>query len=186
MNKSDLNQTPALKIRHATVDDARLLAEIGAETFYDAYAPDLPADELSAFVATTFSPQLQAAELADPSTFFLIAEIGPATVGYAKLQEARPSAAPAGAHVLMIPRIYLRQEWIGQGLGSALMKACLAEAARRGHDTICLEVWEDNARARAFYQKWGFEQVGAIAFQFGAKTQTDLVLCRKVSGRPER
>ena len=181
MSKSDLNQkTPSLKIRRATTDDALLLAEIGAETFYDAYASDLPADALSAFVANTFSKERQAAELADPSTLFLIAEIGTETVGYAMLQEAPPPAALNGTRVLKIPRIYLRQAWLGRGLGSALMEACLAEAARRQHSTTCLEVWEDNERARAFYQNWGFEQVGTVDFQFGAETQIDLILCRKV------
>jgi hypothetical protein len=42
------------------------------------------------------------------------------------------------------------QAWIGRGVGSTLVKACLAGGARREYDTVCLAVWEENESARAF------------------------------------
>lgn len=162
--------------------DAPLLAALGAQTFYDAYVPLLPATELAAFVMETFSPELQAAELADPKSIFLILEVDGEVAGYAKLQEESLAPAGNGTQDLKVERIYLRQEWTGQGGGSALMAACLAEAADSGFDAIWLEVWEENARARAFYHKWGFEEVGSVTFAFGSQMQRDLVLRRPVNG----
>ena len=58
----------------------------------------------------------------------------------------------------------LRMRWIGvddnfrgQGIGSALCRACLTEANRKGHGIWC------NARlpALSLYQRLGFEQTGA-------------------------
>lgn len=181
MNDVSRNRATELTIRYATAADAPLLAALGAETFYDAYARALPAVELAAFVMATFSPELQAAELADAATIFLILEIDGVVAGYAKLQDEPLPSAEVGTRDLKVARIYLRQEWIGHGVGSTLMAACLAEAASGGFDTIWLEVWEENTRAQAFYRKWGFAEVGSVTFPFGNQMQTDLVLQRPVN-----
>ena len=61
------------------------------------------------------------------------------------------------------------------------MQACLDEAAKQGCDTIWLDVWEQNVRARAFYRKWDFVEVGTQFFQLGSDLQHDLILQRSVS-----
>jgi diamine N-acetyltransferase len=61
------------------------------------------------------------------------------------------------------------------------MQICLEEAQRRKHDVIWLGVWEQNARAIAFYQKFGFVPVGKQIFQLGDDPQHDLVM-QKVLG----
>jgi ribosomal protein S18 acetylase RimI-like enzyme len=45
---------------------------------------------------------------------------------------------------------------------------------------IWLDVWERNARAIAFYQKWGFAVVGTQTFQLGSDLQNDLLMQRAV------
>ena len=41
-------------------------------------------------------------------------------------------------------------------------------------------VWERNARAIAFYERWGFRIVGDHIFQLGADAQRDLIMERHV------
>jgi ribosomal protein S18 acetylase RimI-like enzyme len=77
-------------------------------------------------------------------------------------------------------RIYAGKARIGKGMGTALMRACLDEAASRGCDTIWLGVWERNERAQEFYRKWGFEEAGTQAFQLGAEMQTDRLMQKTV------
>ena len=62
------------------------------------------------------------------------------------------------------------------------MQRCLDEAAARGRRTVWLGVWEHNARAIAFYRRWGFTDVGSQPFQLGADLQTDRVMSRRVAG----
>lgn len=182
MIDQELNpQAPALTIRPATSQDALLLTELGARTFYEAYTHSLPAGQLAEFIPTIFSPELQAAELADPATSFFVAEIDGTAVGYVTLQDESVADANPGARNLKLARIYLSQDWTGRGIGSALMEASLAEAARLGFDTISLEVWERNERARAFYRKWGFVEAGSVTFRFGNEIQTDLVFRRSLA-----
>ena len=52
----------------------------------------------------------------------------------------------------------MRPERWGSGLGTALHDAALAAIRRRGHTRCQLEVLEENARARRFYERRGWRQ----------------------------
>jgi diamine N-acetyltransferase len=174
-----------IKIRHAESSDNVLLAEFGAQAFYDSFAADNTPEDMAAYLAASFSPEVQASEIADPSSVFLIAEIEGAIAGYARLKGGNVPAAVTGDHPVELMRIYAGKEWIGKGAGGALMSACLNEAERRGYDTIWLGVWERNLRAQAFYRKWGFVDAGAHTFQLGGDLQNDLVMQRAVKSSKE-
>jgi diamine N-acetyltransferase len=168
-------------IRYATAADNVLLAELGAQTFHNAFAGANKPENMAAYLASAFHPDKQAAELADPTTVFLIAEAAGTAVGYAQLQASEPRPEVTGTHPLELVRIYVRQNWIGQGIGAALTAACLQESQHREYDTLWLGVWEHNPRAIAFYRQWGFVEVGAHVFQLGDEAQTDLLMQRSVT-----
>jgi ribosomal protein S18 acetylase RimI-like enzyme len=172
---------PSIEIRRATAADNLLLAELGAQTFRDTFGPDNTPENMAAYLASSFSPLRQASELADPVSSFLIAEVEGATVGYARLKEGQPLEAVVGPRPIEIVRLYAVKEWIGRGVGAALMRACLDEARTRGCDVIWLDVWEHNLRARAFYRKWGFSEAGTQPFKLGDDMQTDLLMRRPVN-----
>ena len=169
-----------IKIRYANGGDNVLLAEFGAQAFYDSFAADNKPENMAAYLAAAFGPEKQAEEIADPASVFLIAEAGGEMVGYARLKESQPPASIAGRRPVELVRIYSSKAWIGKGVGAALMRACLDEAARRGYDAIWLGVWERNERAQEFYRKWGFEEAGTQAFQLGDEVQTDLLMQKTV------
>ncbi len=172
---------PLLHIRPARPSDNMLLAEVGAETFSGSFAAENTPEDMTAYLAESFGPEKQARELADPATRFLIVEEDGLTVGYAQLRLAKAPAAVAGRKPLEIVRFYARKPWIGTGIGAPLMQACLHEAEHAGCDMIWLDVWERNARAIAFYQKWGFVERGTQAFRLGEDLQRDLLMARAVS-----
>ena len=84
--------TSHVKIRYATPADNTLLAELGAQTFYETFAANNTPEDMAAYLAASFSPAKQAAELADPASTFLIAENDDATIGYARLKIGQPAA----------------------------------------------------------------------------------------------
>lgn len=168
-------------IRAAIPSDNILLAEMGRQTFFDSFAADNTPENMAAYLDGSFSPQKQAAELADPNTTFLIIEAEGEPVGYARLQLGRPlECTISGEHPIEIVRFYSVKSWIGKGVGPALMQACLRETQRRGCDSIWLDVWEQNSRAVAFYRKWGFEVIGSQAFRLGDELQNDLLMQRMI------
>lgn len=56
------------------------------------------------------------------------------------------------------------------------MAAAIAAARSRGATALWLGVWERNPRARAFYGKSGFTDVGSQTFLLGTDEQTDRVM----------
>jgi diamine N-acetyltransferase len=169
-----------LSVRYATVADRNLLTEAGWRLFEAAFAQHNRAEDIQTYLAEAFSPEIQAAELADPASVTFIVDIEGNFAGYARLKEGRPGVEIGGFRPVELVRIYAEREYIGRGIGSALMQASLEECARKGWDTIWLGVWEKNPRAIRFYEKWGFSVAGQQIFKLGEDLQTDLVMQRGV------
>ena len=167
-----------IAIRVATPGDASLLAELGHRTFRHAFSADNSESDMASYLATAFSDDIQARELADESSVFLIADVESSAVGYARLLFRPAPACVPGENPVEIARFYADSSWIGRGVGPALMAACLDIAARHGCDVVWLSTWQRNARAGAFYTKWGFRVVGEQEFVVGHDIQHDLVMAR--------
>lgn len=167
-------------IRRAIPEDAPLLTALAVRTFVETFGPDNTPDDMASYVSGAFAEAIQRAELADPRNTVLFAEREEQTVGYALLRDGEvPECVPPGDTV-EIARLYSVASAIGSGVGAALMTACLASASALGKRSVWLGVWERNARAIAFYERWGFRDVGSHAFQLGRDRQTDRVMLRPV------
>ena len=126
-------------IRPATASDARLLTRLSAVTMREAFGPPHnPAELVEEHIQSVFTLSQLEAELADNrSTFFLLENKPQTPVGYAKMRrQAPPRRMPepyrrAGT-AIEIKRIYLLNEYVGQGLGQLLMHHCLDWGANAG------------------------------------------------------
>jgi hypothetical protein len=92
-------------IRRATDNDAPLLAELGARTFSDTFAGQNTPEDMAAYLAASFGPELQRAELADPRNIFLIAEDEGVAIGYAHLRAGEPPACVSGSKPIELSRL---------------------------------------------------------------------------------
>jgi GNAT superfamily N-acetyltransferase len=173
-----MTKIPCLTIRRGTLHDAGLLSELGALTFSETFAADNTPEDLAAYIATSFNLAQQTAELQDPASTFLIAEVDGRAAGYAMLHEGQPEKGVEGANAIELVRLYVSREWLGRGIGEQLMRACVDEARQTGHETLWLGVWERNGRAQAFYRKWNFRAVGEHMFQLGSDMQRDILMER--------
>ena len=173
-------QSPAPNVRRASLEDAKLLAELGARTFDETFAKDNSPEDMAAYLADAFDVGRLTAELADPLFVYLIAEVEGSAAGYAKIRAGGASGEVGGDSPVELVRLYVSQEWLGRGVGHALMRRCIDEARGLGFRTIWLGVWERNRRAQAFYRKWDFQEVGEHIFQLGSDPQRDIVMRRAV------
>ena len=167
-------------IRLATTSDASLLADLGARTFYEAFAALIPDEDMAAYLAASFTSAGLAAQIADRLSLFLIAETDGVAVGYAHLCPTQPPACVDGPSPVQLVRLYVLKKRYGHGVGSSLMATCLSEASKRGYQTLWLSSWEINQRANSFYRRWGFEPVGNQDFVVGHDVQHDVILSRKI------
>lgn len=175
------NHKPLLFIRKANLDDASLLAEIGARAFQEAFGPQNNPDDMSAYLKASFSTEIQRSELAKPDSIFFIVERDNIPVGYARLYDCTPPDFIKSDHPLELVRIYTLQPWTGQGIGGLLMQQCIDFAISHGYDAIWLSVWTKNPRAIAFYQRWGFGITGTAPFQLGNDRQVDYIMVKRLS-----
>lgn len=170
----------SVTIRYGTTDDAEMLSELGAKTFYDTFAKGNTPENIDAYLKASFSPEIQSEELSMPDNIFLIAENENKPIGYAQLIMNSKEESLKGIKTMEIRRIYASQEYIGKGIGKELMSSSIEEAKQRGFDSIWLGVWEKNPRAIDFYQRWGFKEVGTHIFHVGDDPQRDFIMERRL------
>jgi ribosomal protein S18 acetylase RimI-like enzyme len=171
-------------IRTATPADAEPLAALAERTFRDTFADDNSHGDMDAYVRDAFSLDRVRAELADDANTFLLAVVdgGEPPDGYAKLRTGTTGPGVTGPDPVELQRLYVDRNAIGHGVGDALMRAVLDAARSAGHRTLWLGVWERNARAISFYERWRFETVGDHVFRLGSDHQKDLIMARAVPG----
>ena len=167
-------------IRQAVAEDATILTDLAYQTFWDAFAhhPKNAPDDLNHYMRQAFSIEQLTAELEDPKNSFLVAEIGGELAGYSKIVFDNIEPGVIAEKPVELARLYSHQKFLGQGVGQTLMDACIERARDAGCDVMWLGVWEFNPRAQAFYQKYGFREVGKHVFQLGSDPQTDLLMQR--------
>jgi diamine N-acetyltransferase len=168
-------------IRRATIADAAMIADLGARTFFATFAKENTPEDMRRYLETAFTVEEIAVELADPAIRFLVAEFDSKPAGYAQLYAGEAPSFVSREKPIELARLYAEQDFIGCGVGAALMQACLDEARGGGYKTIYLGVWERNERAQAFYHKWGFKKVGEQPFILGEDEQTDWVMERPLT-----
>ncbi|RBQ16587.1 ribosomal-protein-alanine N-acetyltransferase [Spongiactinospora rosea] len=139
---------------------------------------DLPAVleiERSTFPADAWSEGMLRGELDDqPRTrHYVVALVGGEIVGYAGL-----AAAGDQADVQTIAVTAAHQ---GTGVGGAMLRELLAEAARRGATSVFLEVRADNPQARGVYERYGFTELGVRRGYYDDGTDA-ITMMRKLHG----
>jgi ribosomal protein S18 acetylase RimI-like enzyme len=165
-----------IRYRAGTPEDAALMSKLGARTFTETFGHLYTPDNLAAFLANHAEEKWRA-ELADPALAVRIAEDGGEPAGFAKLG---PPSLPfeVSGPTAELRQLYVLGPWHGAGIGQALMEWALAEARARGAEQMFLSVFVDNHRARRFYARYGFEQVGTYAFMVGTHADEDLIMRR--------
>jgi ribosomal protein S18 acetylase RimI-like enzyme len=179
MNADDatLASTRGPVIEDAAAEDAPLLAELAARTFFESFAADNDPLDMARHLAASYTPEKHLAEIRNPAIDTLLMRIGGgAPVAYAQLRAGHVSAGVPAEGSVELWRFYVDKAWHGQGLAHILMEAAKTRARRRGASSLWLGVWERNARAQAFYRKHGFHKVGNHIFVVGSDPQTDDVL----------
>lgn len=79
----------------------------------------------------------------------------------------------------LVDGICVDPAWRGRGVGGALLAALCREGTARGYCSIRLDVVAENPRARALYERYGFQplhthRLGPIRYLFGFSAATTM------------
>lgn len=161
--------------------DAALLADLGSRTFYQAYHPFFPVDEMAAYLAKNFIPADIEAELATGTSWFFVLWQGDAPLGYTKLRSDRSHEVVAGRNALEMQRIYLLDEAKGKGAGKVLLVDSENFCKKQGYECMWLAVWQENKDAQAFYLRNGFANRGTAVFKWPNGETHDFVMVKEMA-----
>ncbi|PTW44344.1 acetyltransferase (GNAT) family protein [Sphingomonas faeni] len=169
------------RLRRAESGDAPALSLVASATFLDTYATVLTGADIVAHCTMKNSIATFETWLSDPATIVTLAEYEPghAPIGYTVLTAPDFPIEPGPADI-ELRRIYLLKQVQGTGLGAALMTRALEDAAAAGRTRVLLGVWDQNTRARAFYERQGYKVIGTRQFMVGTTLHDDPVYSRAV------
>ncbi|ANI78240.1 GNAT family N-acetyltransferase [Sphingobium sp. EP60837] len=165
--------------REAVPGDASALSLLGGATFITSFAHDHPGPALLAHIRTAHAESYYRAALDEPTQLLLIGEtpLG-APVGYAMLTPPDLPVPTTERDDVEIKRIYLLGPWQGGGRGDQLMDLLADHARQRGAERMLLAVYPQNDRARRFYARHGFHEIGETTFMVGDMPFRDLIYAR--------
>ena len=170
-------------VRQASVEDAAMLALVGAATFLDGFAGVLPGEAMVAHAARHHVAEVYAKSLKHPdvAAWLAVTANGGAPIGYAMLTPPDLPEETMLAGDVELKRIYALSRFHGTGVAQRLMDTALAEAAVRGARRVTLGVYAGNARALRFYERNGFRQIGTRQFTVGSLVCDDFVMGRPMA-----
>lgn len=152
---------------------------IFAETFGRLYDPV----EFKHFCDGVYRPGgTMSRDFADPSVDWRVAIVQGDPIGYAKLTPLRAPASHPRAGAMELQQIYVLSDWQGAGVAARLMEWGLATARAHGAPDIYLTVFDHNERAKRFYTRYGFAEVGRCTFQLGDRIDDDRIWRARLDG----
>ena len=163
-----------IRYRSCDLRDADTLDALFKESFCSTFAHLYRAEDLEAFLAQC-TREAWESELADERYSFQLAEVDGKPVGFAKLGPPSLPVETCG-RAIELRQLYLLHEWRGAGLAHALMNWAVEEARVRGAQEMFLTVYTDNHRARRFYERYGFQEVGPYKFMVGNQADEDIIM----------
>ena len=127
-------------LRPATHADEQLVADIILASMLASYARFLPAHRFQRILDMDRPGQV-------------------ARTDAARFTVAEANGTPAGILLRKgdyVDHLWVRPEFMGQGVGSALLAHAEERAAKDGFDRLTLDCFEKNKKALAFYRNKGF------------------------------
>jgi len=147
--------TTHIEIRRATASDVPVLALLGRVTY---------TQDLQAYCNKVFAIDYLQLELSDPKSLYWMAFVDGIPAGFSVLKVDSPSALIPDKKTCQLYKIYVLSDFTSMRIGKQLQEALLSAAKSSTCEEIWVSAYYKNARAIAFYEKNGFNQIGDETF----------------------
>ena len=162
------------------LSDAALLSKLQTETFTQAYRGVLSDDDINLYCEQNFSVAKASAILGSQQYLCKsIHHLGSIAGFYTISFQACPIELCEQSAELK--QIYILARSYGTGVGKCLFEDVILELRERHYSWVWLAVSDINYRARSFYQKLGFDELGnGPTFNVGSDQLSSTLLARQV------
>jgi ribosomal protein S18 acetylase RimI-like enzyme len=169
-----------IALRPAKAADALRLGVLATQVFLDTYAFTGITEDVATEVREAFSTEAFDRILSTASTFITVAVQDGALVGFSQTTVGTgQSLAPQGKQA-ELDRLYVQEPFTNQGVGSRLLRAHEALAAKHGATVLWLSPWVGNDRALRFYAKHSYEDYGLVFFYMGQHKVENRVYAKRL------
>src|SRR5258706_5036963 len=161
----------SITITPANVSHAATIATIGKKSFRRAFEHLFKCKEdLFEYLEHTYDPVKLARSLRNENNVYLLALIDGEPAGFVKIKKISLNENIQSLGQMELQKIYVLQEYQGQGVGTALLKEVMNLAKDICPDYIWLDTHISNEKAIRFYEKNGFKKMGKYFFTIGTQT----------------
>ena len=184
VDRSDLPTDRADRVAYVEPDAALFarLLPVARRIFTDTFARNFDEAEFQKFCDHVYAPEgPMARDFAAPDVRWHVATYAGEPIGYAKLTPLRAPFAEAAPGAMEFQQLYVLAEWHGTGVADRLIDWGIAQARESGAPELYLTVFDHNQRAKRFYARHGFSEVGNCTFQLGDRIDNDRIWCRPLA-----
>lgn len=159
------------------------MQRIGFQTFPMACPPEADSRQLKAYLTENMGKSFFRQIIGDGSRSVLCAARGYRVAGFAVVKHAAelPIEYEAEGATSELEKLYVARSHHGRGTAQRLLLAAFDSAASAGSQQIILGVYNGNTRAKRFYSKFGFVEVGQTEFRMGSEVHLDSVMVASVT-----
>lgn len=152
-------RTQRLVIRPVEIGDIAALAEFARKTYSDAFGHTFSPSDLGFHLANNLSDAYFLRVISED--IILVAGVETRLIGFVQFGAVKMPVASSSSKDQELRRLYVHSDFQNRGIGRQLMAAALDHPRLKDAQNIYLDVWERNHGARKFYERHGFEVIGA-------------------------
>lgn len=181
-----------IKICPASVNEAALIADIGAKSFFETFLTVFTPEDMRLYLLDNYNPEKITKEILNPNSKFYLAYYNNEPSGYMKLVYSRTPEALIDIEIdidieknkytasIELQKLYVLNEYHNMGVGKELMKICFNYAKEKGYDSIWLCVLQENLKAVEFYSGWDFKQFGTKNIMVGLANKEHSLMVKQI------
>lgn len=169
-----------IEIRKCNLEDLSELQKISIETFRDTFKDHNTAEDLQNYLERAYNTEQLRTELLNTDSAFYFIYYNSELAGYLKININEAQTETNGTDFLEVEKIYIRTDFKGKGIGTALIQKAIELASKYQKNKIWLGVWEQNFAAIAFYERLGFVQTSTHTFFMGDNEQIDFIMTKEL------
>lgn len=170
--------TGEFQLRAPKAEDTPKLASLGRETFIETFGLLYRKEDLDHFLEKSYSDTVISAELADPRLTHQVIEFQTELIAFIKVGPVHVPAKSPSPDAAEIWQIYVRQSFLGKGLGNRLMNWALSHFKLIKASEIYVSVFSENPKAIRFYEKYGFKKIDEYDFSVGDQIDLEWIMCK--------
>jgi ribosomal protein S18 acetylase RimI-like enzyme len=164
----------SIAYRDGAVGDGAAVSALFRKAFTATFAHLYSRENLD-FLLAQRSPESFEEKVGNADWAFRLAEEGGMLLGYTMLGPNELPGELVGP-TWELHHLYLDESAKGRGISEVLVEWGKDEARRRGYEYLQLSVFIDNHRARRFYDKRGWVEVGKYEYRVGDHVDDDRVM----------